>query len=143
MKRGVQVLFVFFGTIFIALLFTYVFMVMTPRKEPQARSRKSYSEKHISAFLSNDALVNRGRYHFHVRCAKCHGTKGQGKPGISSLDDDAYNYSNGDFNQILRIIKVGIPGSGMYGWQHSLKEEDLISLAVFVKRLPQLPPKMR
>lgn len=102
-----------------------------------------------------DAATGKGVY--ELKCATCHGAKGDGKgPGAELLDPRPRDFTSGIYKirstsnkpptdqDIFRVITDGMPGTSMPPWA-VLSEKDRWNLVAYVKSLaPGLfkePPK--
>ena len=70
---------------------------------------------------------------FKGNCAQCHGADGSGGTG-PNMTDDVYKTARSPVG-IYNIIKNGVPGTAMVGWEARLREEQMILLAAYVASL--------
>lgn len=73
---------------------------------------------------------------FNTYCASCHGENLRGGQG-SSLIDDVWAHG-GSESEIARIIADGIPDTEMIPWKHSLSEQQIRSLVIYIKEQGQI-----
>jgi mono/diheme cytochrome c family protein len=77
---------------------------------------------------------------FITLCARCHGEDGSGT-GPTVLDRPARNFKDGGFSfgntteAIVRTLRSGIPGSPMPAFGETVSDEDLHTLAEYVRTL--------
>lgn len=90
-------------------------------------------EKKLDEARNNKAIVAKGAEIFNLRCVSCHGTKAEGGIGPNLTDD--YWIHGGKMVQIVKTIHDGIPEKGMIAWSVLLSNEDIISVAAYVKSL--------
>jgi mono/diheme cytochrome c family protein len=93
--------------------------------------------------IGNDPLLAAGHALYHQRCVSCHGATGKGDGPIAAtlpgtppgdLTDD--KWTRGDRpDQVLEVIRNGVPGSQMAGWKGSYSEDELRSVAAYVFHL--------
>ena len=62
---------------------------------------------------TSPAIVRQGRQNFRAVCSRCHGRDARGGKG-PDLTDGVFRHARTD-DDILRILAVGIPGTGMVG----------------------------
>lgn len=66
-----------------------------------------------------------------TQCSQCHGTDAKGTAAAPDLR--AFKGTEADF---LRIVQNGRPGTGMTPWKGIISEEDIRSIAHYIKQLP-------
>ena len=77
---------------------------------------------------------------FLEHCASCHGENGDGQ-GTADLDRPARSFQEGGFSfgntpdALLRTLKAGIPGTPMPSFLGTLSDDELRSLASYVRTL--------
>jgi glucose/arabinose dehydrogenase len=64
-------------------------------------------------------------------CASCHGAEMSGGLG-PALNDEVWKYGGSDAD-ITRIIKKGVPKTGMPAWEKSLSDENIRALIVLIR----------
>jgi len=83
-----------------------------------------------------------GKVTFTQICAACHGDGGKGDgaaaialdPKPADFTDPAHSAFYSDMGR-LHIIKNGVEGTGMVGWESSLKEEEIQAVYAYVRSL--------
>jgi mono/diheme cytochrome c family protein len=93
--------------------------------------------------IGDDPLLVAGHELYHQRCVSCHGATGKGDGPIAhtlagtpvgDLTDE--KWTRGDRpEQVLDVIRNGVPGSQMAGWKGSYSEEELRAVAAYVFHL--------
>ncbi|WFB34363.1 PQQ-dependent sugar dehydrogenase [Kiritimatiellota bacterium B12222] len=66
-------------------------------------------------------------------CTVCHGAKGQGGLGASFIDNE-WKYGSSD-EELAGIIKNGMPQLGMQAFGHTLSDEQIQALVVYIREL--------
>lgn len=89
-----------------------------------------------TAFAQNRIGSGKVSELFNNYCATCHGENLRGGQG-SSLIDDIWTYG-GSESDIARIIAEGIPETEMIPWKHSLSEQQIRSLVIYIKEQGQI-----
>jgi len=84
------------------------------------------------------ANLDNGQQYFRTLCARCHGMLGEGGEGPSLKRAELTHAS--DDETLMRVIRSGIPGTGMPG-SRQLRDEDSRDVAAYVRSLGQLPPE--
>jgi len=69
-------------------------------------------------------------------CASCHGQNMEGGQG-SSLIDEVWKYGSTD-DDIAKVIREGVPNSGMAPWKDVLDEEQTRGLIILIREQKQL-----
>jgi mono/diheme cytochrome c family protein len=88
--------------------------------------------------------LKRGSELYAELCAGCHGVHGDGKvehPGVllhqpSNFTDEAQATFFSEQAR-LHLIRKGIPGTAMMGWEEVLPEEDILAIYMYVRYLYQ------
>ncbi len=94
----------------------------------------------------NDPFLMEGRGVFLSRCVPCHGIAGQGNgPLAASLGEPVGDLSDGKWKHgdkpedVLRVIRVGVPGTRMAPWGPLLEDRQIRSVAAYCYVLSELP----
>ena len=69
--------------------------------------------------IYTEAAARQGRQEINSICSRCHGIDGRGAKG-PDLTDGVFRHARSD-EDIVRIIKFGIPGTGMPGMGESIE----------------------
>ena len=99
----------------------------------------------IPAVVAQD--VELGQAIYAQRCEICHGVEGDGNgPAAASLDPRPRDFRRGWYKirttasgqlptdaDLVRVITLGMPGTTMPGWEDVLTDEEILSLAEYVK----------
>ena len=94
------------------------------------------------AAVTDAALIADGEQTFRTVCATCHGKLGEGLVGPNLTDD--YWIHGGNFSDIVRTIRYGYTAKGMPTWLGTLKPDQIINVASFVRTLRGTnPPNAR
>jgi len=103
-----------------------------------AISTPAYSQSTLQNTNLQNANLDNGQQYFQTLCARCHGMLGEGGEG-PSLKRAQLTHASDD-EALQRIIKSGIPGTGMPG-SRQLRVEDTRDVAAYVRSLGRLPPE--
>jgi ABC-type amino acid transport substrate-binding protein len=76
------------------------------------------------------AELRAARSTYLTQCSQCHGTDGQGTPAAANLR--AFKGTEDDF---LRIVRNGRPGTAMTPWKGLIDDDDIRSIARYIKGL--------
>lgn len=86
--------------------------------------------------------LKQGEEVFQKTCAACHGSGGKGDgPAAAALNPKPANFTDPEHSKFysdqgrIHIIKKGIKGTPMIGWENTLKEEEIISVYMYVRSL--------
>lgn len=104
--------------------------------EARAQAAKSslaapVSEESLGKLMADAALMKDSQALFGLRCAPCHGDRGQGLIG-PNLTDDAWLHGRGSLTDIYGVIDAGVLAKGMPAWGKQLSPIDVRKLAAFV-----------
>jgi mono/diheme cytochrome c family protein len=95
-----------------------------------------------------------GKQVYDLHCAECHGTTGRGDgPSAAFLNPQPRDLTAGKYklrstetgngptdDDLIQTVRRGMYGTSMPGWDRILPDEDIKSVAAFVKSLaPQMP----
>lgn len=104
-----------------------VFFLVSPQgkaiQDAVAQAAPTLSDAELAALMSE------GQQTFTANCAVCHGDQGQGKVG-PAFDKNA---NLGNTNYVIDTILGGIPPHGMPAWGGVLTDEQIASVATFIR----------
>lgn len=114
-------------------------VIMKQREKTQAKMLNYRPESVMMAHEKDPQFLLRGQAVFQMRCAVCHGEKGEGKLG-ANLADEYWLHGNGGSLSILHILRDGIINRGMPAWKEVIEPEDLLKTAFYVRSLQGTQP---
>ncbi len=97
--------------------------------------------------IAKDALLTQGRAIYLVRCAACHGNEGRGDgplaanligPPVGNLTDSEWKHGDRP-DQVIAVIKEGVPNTRMDGWGRVLDPPEIKAVAAYVYYLAKVP----
>jgi cytochrome c oxidase cbb3-type subunit 3 len=88
--------------------------------------------------VSDASRLADGQQKFLQVCSPCHGKLGEGGVGPNLTDD--YWIHGADISAVVRSIKYGYPAQGMIAWRGTLKEEEILNVASYVRTLRGTDP---
>jgi cytochrome c oxidase cbb3-type subunit 3 len=100
-------------------------------REAKASLAEPVSEEVIGKLMADTALMNDAKGLFGLRCAPCHGDRGQGMIG-PNLTDSAWLHGSGKLAEIFAVIDQGVAAKGMPAWNKQLSPIEVRKLAAFV-----------
>lgn len=83
--------------------------------------------------LTDSKNLAAGKATFERLCFTCHGKNAEGGIGPNLTDD--YWLHGGDFSNIVKTVKFGVPTKGMVSWRTELKPEQILQVASYVNSL--------
>jgi mono/diheme cytochrome c family protein len=103
--------------------------------------------------VASDALLTRGRAFYLARCVACHGNDGRGDgplagnlvgPPVGDLTDNEWKHGDRP-DQVLTVIRQGVPNTRMDGWGRVLDPPELNAVAAYVYYLAKrtVPAELR
>lgn len=93
-----------------------------------------------SEFVKDSNNIKVGSVLYSQRCANCHGEKGQGIIG-PNLADSHWIHGRGTFEDVARIIEVGVPEKGMLAWKGIISKLEIRQATAFVLTLYGTQPE--
>jgi len=94
----------------------------------------------------NDPLLMKGRSIYFQRCVGCHGVDGSGHgPTASNFSERVGDLTDGKWihgdrpEDVIRVIKVGVPDSRMLPWANVLDDSETKAVAAYCFFLSKLP----
>lgn len=113
--------------------------MMAVRRRLEKELGERYDRPVVAA---SDSQLQRGQKLFAQLCAGCHGPRGDGKghvaEGIAGYPSNFTDPAEAAFyspQARLQIIRKGVPGTPMMGWENVLTEEDILAVYVYVRSL--------
>jgi len=91
------------------------------------------TEGTLVGLTDDQSMMNSGKKIFHGKCATCHGMFGEG--GIGPNLTDAYWLHGGQFMDIYRTVREGVPTKGMLAWERQLRPAELLAVSSYVGSL--------
>lgn len=97
---------------------------------------------------ADQEVLDRGRRIYRTQCQSCHGTEGKGdgpasrfldSPPADLTDDDWKVAEDGSLEEIVRVIREGVEGTGMEPMGEILDEDELRAVAVYVFEVVAVP----
>lgn len=83
--------------------------------------------------LTDDASIATGKDIYVKNCATCHGHAGEGGVGPNMTDD--YWIHGAGMNNMVAVIKNGVPAKGMISWRPILNERQIQEVASYMMSL--------
>lgn len=88
----------------------------------------------LAALIADPEALKAGATEYEAKCAICHGKEGQGTVG-PNLTDSSWVTGDGSVESIHKIIRDGVPNTGMRAWKGMIGDELLAKLAAYVKSI--------
>jgi cytochrome c oxidase cbb3-type subunit 3 len=97
--------------------------------------------------VAKDPLLSRGRLIYLARCAACHGNDGRGDgpiaasligPPVGNFTIETWKHGDRP-EQVLSVIRQGVPNTRMDGWGKVLDPPDIRAVAAYVYFLAKRP----
>ncbi|MBT6913129.1 MAG: c-type cytochrome [Rhodospirillaceae bacterium] len=97
--------------------------------------------------------MERGEGIYQKRCLQCHGDEGDGLgPGAERLNPPPRDFTLGLYkfktsafdadlpndDDLIRMIRDGMPGTAMPGWKDLLSEQDILDVIAYIKAFAEL-----
>lgn len=89
--------------------------------------------------VTDAGRLQNGTAVYTTNCVACHGMNGEGGIG-PNLTDSYWINGDGSFNEIVKVIRDGVPVKGMIAWKPILKPDDLLDVASHVNTLKGTNP---
>lgn len=98
------------------------------------------SESKLTALLTDQLALTKGKEVYASKCSSCHGESGEGLIG-PNLVDNYWLHGKGKMADIANIIISGIPDTGMAAWSGRIPEEDILQIAAYIKSIKGTRPE--
>jgi mono/diheme cytochrome c family protein len=92
--------------------------------------------------LGTEERLVQGKDIFTKNCVSCHGSEGKGDgPGAAALQPKPADFTDPEHSSFysnqgrIHLIKKGIKGTAMAGWENTLSEEEILSVYAYVNSL--------
>ena len=112
----------------------------------------------LATVVANSATgdIDEGEVIYVKRCLQCHGEEGDGLgPAAERLNPPPRDFTLGLFKfkttafdedlpndeDLLRMIRDGMPGTAMPGWRDMLSEKDMLDVVAYIKIFAELEDK--
>lgn len=89
------------------------------------------SEESLGKLMADAGLMKDAQAAYTLRCAPCHGDKGQGLIG-PNLTDNAWLHGKGTLTDLYQVIDQGVLAKGMPAWGKQLSPIEVRKLAAYV-----------
>ncbi|HEY6079673.1 MAG TPA: cbb3-type cytochrome c oxidase N-terminal domain-containing protein [Polyangiaceae bacterium] len=109
---------------------------MAEAREQAAKSslKDPVSDESLGKLMADAGLMKDAQSLFALRCAVCHGDRGQGVIG-PNLTDNAWIHEKGTLTGIFNVVDQGVLAKGMPAWGKQLSPLEVRKLAAFVGSL--------
>ena len=88
------------------------------------------SEPVVVALLTDSESIQKGTSIYTTNCVACHGANGEGLIGPNFCDTNWIH--GGAIEDLVRIIRVGVPAKGMIPWDKTLTPQQIIQVASYI-----------
>ncbi|MCB9552634.1 MAG: c-type cytochrome [Myxococcales bacterium] len=92
----------------------------------------------LATAQKDPARLAAGKETFARLCVACHTADGGGLVGPNLTDD--YWIHGGSMADVVHVITEGVPEKGMISWKTQLKDDEIVSVAAYVKSLRGTTP---
>ncbi|MCA9494105.1 MAG: cytochrome c [Myxococcales bacterium] len=82
----------------------------------------------------DEARASRGQPVYDEHCGHCHGDSGKGQPGAGDLTDPAFRDAYSEAGR-LYVIRHGIAGTDMPGFEGQLDDQQMLDVLDFVRKM--------
>lgn len=103
-------------------------------KEAMQAMGGDVSEEALEKLMQNPAMMSDAAKLFVLRCAQCHGARGEGLIG-PNLTDDYWLHGNASLMAIHEVIGEGVQSKGMPPWKKQLRPIELGKLSAYLGTL--------
>jgi cytochrome c oxidase cbb3-type subunit 3 len=91
------------------------------------------TEATLVGLTGDQSMMNSGEKIFQGKCATCHGMFGEG--GIGPNLTDEYWLHGGQYMDIYRTVREGVPTKGMLAWERQLRPAELLAVSSYAGSL--------
>ena len=147
----------FYVTIFIGIGYLYVYhfsdIGLSQQEEYEVAMKEANIQKRKFLFAQANAVneenvvavkdaksMQVAEEMFLMKCASCHGKKGEGLQGLGPNFTDQYWKHGGGIKNVFSTIKHGVPEKGMIAWKNQMQASDIQKLASYILTLEGTNP---
>jgi len=135
---------IFYITIFWAIAYLVNFHIINPEntqlkeyQDEMTAAAEKYGDMDIVKIeithVTDASKLDVAKETFISKCAACHLTDGGGSVGPNLTDE--YWLNGGSLNDVFTTIRNGVPAKGMISWKGQLSDEEILSMASYIKNL--------
>lgn len=103
------------------------------RELREAADARDVSEESLARAALDPKQLDKGAQVFATRCASCHADDGRGLIGPNLTD--GYQLHGTTRMDILKTVRMGVPGTAMLAWSDQLAAGDIVAVTAFVTSL--------
>lgn len=93
----------------------------------------------VAGFSTDPEQLERGRRLFNGTCAGyCHAAAGRGLGSAPDLLDCEWRHGSSD-EQILAVMRTGVPGTAMLGFAGRIPDDDLLRVLAWLRSASRCP----
>lgn len=81
-------------------------------------------------FLTDPSAIENGKKAYESNCVACHGAAGEGGVG-PNLTDNYWIHGN-SVDELVKVIKNGVPEKGMIPWEKTLSKRQIVEVASYI-----------
>ena len=100
--------------------------------------KRGASALDLASAEQDPARLAAGKETFGKLCVACHTADGGGLVGPNLTDD--YWIHGGSMADVVHVITEGVPEKGMISWKTQLKDDEIVSVAAYVRSLRGTTP---
>lgn len=108
-------------------------------QKSSAPPAENLDETALAALAADSGKMQVGHEIFELKCASCHGVKGEGGIG-PNLTDTFWIHGDGSLSANYKTISTGVLEKGMPAWATMIKPEELNLVVAYVKTLEGTNP---
>jgi cytochrome c oxidase cbb3-type subunit III len=99
----------------------------------EAADARDVSEDSLARAALDDRALAQGKQVYATRCASCHADDGRGLIGPNLTDN--FQMHGATRMDILKTVRIGVPGTAMLPWSEQLGSTDVIAVTAYLVSL--------
>ncbi len=108
--------------------------IIEAKRPPEPAATADGDDQVLVAAIRDSGRAAAGKSVYQSKCAACHGQSGEGGIG-PNLTDDHWLHGQGRPQDVLEVVRKGVPAKGMPAWAELLKPNEQIEVTAYIRSI--------